>query len=131
MSQVGQFGVPIGKTRLVISIIVVFPISLLLFWKSTTSDWFTLNRQLYIVFGVIAGLLLGVLESRIVLPKLEQNNETILWKVVPIGTALFGVPLLLAMAIFGVSEYVPFGFYSFLPSLPAITAAKRLVLPQI
>ena len=64
------------------------------------------------------------LEPRIVLPKLEQNTEVIIWKVTPIGTALFAAPLLLSMAFFGVSEYVPFGLYGLLPSLPAITAAS-------
>ncbi len=124
MSQFGQFGVPTGKTRLAISIIVAFLIGLLLFWKTATSDWFTLTRQLYLVFGVTAGLLLGALEPRIVLPKLEQNTEAIIWKVTPIGTALFAAPLLLSMAFFGVSEYVPFGLYGLLPSLPAITAVS-------
>ncbi len=124
MSQFGQIGVPVGKTRLVISIVVAILIGLLLFWKSTTSDLFTLNRQLYLVFGVTAGLLLGALEARVVLPELEENTEAIIWKVAPIGTALFGIPLLLSMVTFGVSEYVPFALYGFLPSLPAITAAS-------
>jgi hypothetical protein len=124
MSQIGQFGVPIGKTRRAISIIVAILIGLLLFWKTTTSDWFTPTRQLYLVFGVTAGLLLGTLEARVVLPELEQNTEAIIWKVAPIGTALFGIPLLLSIVIFGVPEYVPFALYGFLPSLLAITAAS-------
>ena len=124
MSQFGQFGVPIGKTRLAISIVIATLVGFLLFWKTTTSDWFTLTRQLYFVFGVSAGLLLGALEPRIVLPKLERNAEAIIWKASIIGTVLFVIPLLLSMMAFGVSEYVPFALYAFLPSLPAISAVS-------
>jgi ABC-type multidrug transport system fused ATPase/permease subunit len=76
------------------------------------------------LFGVVSGLLLGVLETRIVTPKLVKDTEAFVWQVVPIGTALFGVPLLLVMAFFGVSEYLPFWLYAFFPFITATSAAS-------
>jgi hypothetical protein len=76
------------------------------------------------LFGVVAGLLLGVLETRIVIPKLAKDKEAFVWQVVPIEAALFGVPLLLVMALFGVSEYLPFGVHAFFPFITAAGAAS-------
>jgi O-antigen/teichoic acid export membrane protein len=124
MPQFSQFPLPIGKTRLFGSIIVAFFIGFFIFLGSTNSGWFTLSRQIYFLFGVIAGFLLGVCETRIVIPKLANNTETLVWQVVPIGTALFGIPLLIAIAFFGVSEYLPFGLYAFFPAIPATGATS-------
>jgi hypothetical protein len=76
------------------------------------------------LFGVAAGLLLGAIETRLVIPKLVKDTEAFVWQVVPIGTALFGVPLLLVTAFFGVSEYLPFGVYAFFPFITAAGAAS-------
>jgi ABC-type multidrug transport system fused ATPase/permease subunit len=65
-----------------------------------------------------------VLEARIVIAKLAKNTETFVWQVAPIGIALFGVPLLLVMAFFGVSEYLPFWLYAFFPFITAAGAAS-------
>lgn len=102
MSQFGQFGYPIGKARLVSSIIVAFPVGYFIFLASTNLHWVTLTRQIYFFYGITAGLLLGMLEAKIVMPKLFQNTETIVWKILPIDTALFGVPLLQAVTVLGV-----------------------------
>ncbi|MBN1244013.1 hypothetical protein JXA31_00290 [Candidatus Bathyarchaeota archaeon] len=76
------------------------------------------------MFAVVAGLLFGVLEASLVIPKLVKNKEAFVWQVVPIGAALFGVPLLLVIAFFGVSEYLQFGVYAFFPFLTATAAAS-------
>jgi hypothetical protein len=76
------------------------------------------------LFGVTAGLLFGVIETRIVIPKLVKDTEAFVWQVVPIGTALFGVPLLLVIAFFGVAEYLQFGVYAFFPFITATGAAS-------
>lgn len=124
MSQFSHFPLPIGKTRLFISIFMAFVSGFFIFLGSTNFGWLTLARQIYFLFGVVAGLLLGVLETRIVIPKLVKDKEAFVWQVVPIGTALFGVPLLLVMAFFGVSEYLPFGVYAFFPFITATGATS-------
>lgn len=80
--------------------------------------------MVYFLFGVIAGFLLGVLESRIVISKLANNTEALVWQVVPMSTALLGVPLLLVMAFLGASEYLPFGLYAFFPFITAAGATS-------
>jgi hypothetical protein len=124
MPQVGQFPLPIGKTRLFSSIFVAFVSGVFIFLGSANLGWFTLTRQIYLLFGVVAGLLLGVLETRIVIPKLVKDTEAFVWQVGPISTALFGVPLLLVIAFFGVSEYLPFGLHAFFPFIAATGVAS-------
>jgi hypothetical protein len=124
MSAFRHIPFPIGKTRLFSSIYVAFVSGVFIFLGSTNLGWFTLTRQMYLLFGVVAGLLLGFLETRIVIPKLVKDTEAFVWQVGPIGTALFGVPLLLVIAFFGVSEYLPFGLYAFFPFITATGAAS-------
>ena len=76
------------------------------------------------MLGLAAGLLLGILETRIVIPKLVKDKEAFVWQMVPIGAALFGVPLLLVTAFFGISEYLQFGAYTFFPFITATAAAS-------
>jgi hypothetical protein len=124
MLQARHFPMPIGKTRLFTSIFMAFVSGLFIFLGTTNFGWFTLTRVIYFLFGVVAGLLLGVIETRIVIPKLVKDTEAFVWQVVPIGAALFGVPLLLVMAFFGVTEYLPFALYAFFPFMTAASAAS-------
>jgi hypothetical protein len=115
---------PIGKMRLFISIFMAFVSGFFIYFGSTYFGWLTLTRVIYFLFGVTAGVLLGVVETRIVIPKLVKDTEAFVWQVIPIGTALFGVPLLLVMAFFGVREYLPFALYAFFPFMTAASAAS-------
>jgi MFS family permease len=122
MLQARHFPLPIGKIRLFSSIFMAFVTGFFL-W-STHFGWLTLARVIYFLFGVTAGVLLGVVEIRLVIPKLVRGKEAFVWQVVPIGIALFGVPLLLVIAFFGVSEYLPFGLYAFFPLITATGATS-------
>jgi len=122
MSAFRRIPLPIGKTRLFVSIFMAFVSGFFILFGSINHGWFTLTRQIYFVFGVASGLLLGVLETRIVIPKLVKNTEAFVLQVVPIATALFGLPLLLVIAFFGVSEYLQFGVYAFFPFITATAA---------
>jgi ABC-type multidrug transport system fused ATPase/permease subunit len=124
MLQARHFPLPIGKMRLFTSIFMAFVGGFFIFLGSTNFGWFTLTRVIYFLFGVTAGVLLGAIETRLVIPKLVKDTEAFVWQVVPIGTALFGVPLLLVMAFFGVPEYIPFGVYAFFPFITATGAAS-------
>jgi hypothetical protein len=95
---------------------------LFVFLGSTIFGLFTLPRLVYLLFGVAAGLLLGILETSLVTSKLADNTECFIWQVVPFGVALFGLPLLLVITVFGVSEYLPFGVYAFFPLLTTAAA---------
>jgi hypothetical protein len=66
-----------------------------------------------LLFGVAAGIFLGVFEARTVIPKLKKNTETLVWTVLPIGIILFAVPWFAITQIFGIAEYLPFGIYAF------------------
>jgi len=124
MLQVRHFPMPIGKMRLFTSIFMAFVSGFFIFLGSTNFGWFALARVIYFLFGVTAGLLLGAIETRLVIPKLVKDTEAFVWQVVPIGAALFGVPLLLVIAFFGVPEYLPFGVYAFFPFITAAGAAS-------
>jgi hypothetical protein len=124
MLQARHFPMPIGKMRLYISIFMAFVSGFFIYFGSTTYGWLTLTRMIYLLFGIAAGMFLGVVETRIVIPKLVKGTEAFVWQVVPIGTALFAVPLLLVIAFFGVPEYLPFALYAFFPFMTATGAAS-------
>jgi hypothetical protein len=124
MLQARHFPMPIGKIRLFASIIMASASGFFIYFGSTNFGWFTLTRVIYFLFGIIAGLLLGLVETRLVIPKLVKSTEAFVWQVIPIGTALFGVPLLLVVAFFGVPEYLPFALYAFFPFITATGAAS-------
>ena len=124
MASARHFAMPIGKTRLYSSIFMAFVSGFFIFLGSTNYGWFTLTRQMYFVFGVVAGLILGVFETRIVISKLVKDTEAFVWQVVPMGIALFGLPLLLVIAVLGVAEYLPFGVHAFFPFITATCATS-------
>jgi len=124
MLQARHFPMPIGKTRLYISIFMAFVSGFFIYFGSTHSGWLTLTHVIYLLFGITAGTLLGIVETRIVIPKLVKDTEAFVWQVIPIGTALFGVPFLLVIAFFGVPEYLPFALYAFFPFMTASGAAS-------
>jgi hypothetical protein len=122
MLQERNFPLPIGQTRLFTAILMGVASGVFIFLGSANLGLLTLTRQLYFFFGVAAGVLLGFFEARTVISKLAKSTETVVWQIVPVGTALFGVPLLLVIALFGVSEYMPFGIYAFFPFITAASA---------
>ncbi len=124
MSAFSKIPVPIGQMRLVGSIFMASASGFFILVVSTTLGWFTSTRQIYLVFGVVAGVCLGVLETSLVIPKLVKNTETFVWQVVPIGTAVLGLPLLLVTVFFGVSEYLPFAVYTYFPLIAATGATS-------
>ena len=120
----GRIAVPIGQVRLFGSMVMALASGFFIFVVSTNLGWFTLTRQIYLVFGVVAGFLLGFLETSLVIQKLAENTETFVWQIAPIGLALFGLPLLLVTALFGVSEYSPFAAYAYFPLITAAGATS-------
>ena len=76
------------------------------------------------LFGAAAGIFLGAFEARTVIPKLKENTETLVWMVLPIGTALFAIPWLFVTQIFGGSEYLPFGIYAFIPFFVSVLGSS-------
>jgi hypothetical protein len=124
MLQTKHFPMPIGKTRVYVSIFMAFVSGFFIYFGSTIYGWLTVTRVSYFLFGITAGLLLGVIEARTVIPKLAKDTEAVVWQVIPIGTVFFGVPLLLVIAFFGVPEYLPFALYAFFPFMTARGAAS-------
>jgi hypothetical protein len=122
MLQERNFPMPIGQTRLFASVLIGVASGVFIFLGSANLGLLTVTRQIYFVFGVAAGVLLGLFEARTVISKLAKSAETVVWQIVPVGIALFGVPLLLVIAFFGVSEYMPFGIYAFFPFITAASA---------
>jgi len=122
--SLGRVGYPVAKIRLFMSVITAVFFGFLLFSASVNLKWFTINRGFYLLLGIVEGLLIGELEARIVTRKLMRETETIAWQILPISAVLFGLPLLLAVAFFGVSEFLPFAAYLVLPFIPVFYATS-------
>jgi hypothetical protein len=116
-STLHRFPYPVGQFRLFSAVAMGFMASIGFFWATTHYEWFILPRQIYLLFGISAGVFLGIYETRLVLAKLSKNKEAFVWQVWVIGAILLWLPLLLATGFFGTSEYLPFIFYVF-PMVP-------------
>ncbi len=119
-----KIGYPLGKFRLIAFIVTAFSFGIMLVFVSINLKWFTTTRQLYLLFGVIAGLLFGLFETKTVIPKLHENTETYVWTVLPIGIAIFALPWLVVTQLIGASESLPFGVYAFFPFIIAILGSS-------
>jgi hypothetical protein len=104
------------------SIIAAVFFGFLLYSASVNLKWFTIIRGFYLLLGIVEGLLIGGLEARIVIRKLIRDTETIVWQILPISAVSFGLPLLLAITVFGVSEFLPFAGYLVLSFVPVYYA---------
>lgn len=124
MPRFSQIPLPVGQTRLFGSVVMALGSGFFIFLASTNLGLFTLARQIYLMFGIVAGALLGVLETRLVTQKLAKNTDVFVWQIVPVGIALFGLPFLLVAAFFGDSEYLPFAVYTYFPLITATAAAS-------
>lgn len=123
-SSLGHIGYPVAKMRLLISIIAGVFFGFLLYSASVNLKWFTIIRGFYLLLGIVEGMLIGELEARIVARKLIRDMETMAWQILPINAILFGLPLLLAIMVFGVSEFLPFVAYLILPFVPVFYATS-------
>lgn len=90
----------------------------MLFEASINFNWFTPIRSLYLSLGVANGLLMGLVETRIVIRGLSENTKTTLWQTLPISLISFVLPFIAVVLVFGVSEYLPFGGYVVLSAVP-------------
>jgi hypothetical protein len=124
MSQYGKIKLPIGQTRLVYAIIMAVPIAIFMYMAIVNLHWLTITRLGYVFYGVLSGLLLGVVESKIALARLSKTSEATVWEVFPVGLLLVGVPFLAAITLFGNSEYAPFGLFAFFPLLISLFAVS-------
>lgn len=123
-SSLGHIGYPVAKMRLLISIIAGVFFGFLLYSASVNLEWFTIIRGFYLLLGIVEGMLIGELEARIVTRKLIRDTETMAWQILPINAILFGLPLLLVITVFGVSEFLPFVAYLVLPFVPVFYATS-------
>jgi len=123
-------GYPMGRFRLISSIVPAVGFGIMIFLASTNLNLFTPARQLYLLLGIAIGLLIGTYEARAIIHDLSTASESIVWKPLPIGAALFLAPFLLVLVAFGVSEYLPLIAYFGLPSIPAYLAASGWFLAK-
>ena len=126
MSPYRKIKMPIGQTRLVYAIIMAIPIAVFMYMAIVNQHWFTINRAGYLLFGIMAGLLLGTWKQNC-----PSRLSKVLWNnclgSVSLGLALLGVPFLLVLAVFGTSEYAPFGLFAFFPMMISMFAVSGWV----
>lgn len=115
----GYGGRPVfARLRMGMSVIAGAFFGFLLFETSVYLKWFTAIRCLYLLLGVVNGLLIGFVEVRTVIRGLNAKEKTIVWQPLLISAVTFPLPLLVAVAVFGASEYLPFASYVVLPFVP-------------
>ena len=107
-----------ARSRIVLSAIAGGFFGFLLFEASVNLHWFTLARCLYLLWGVVNGFLIGFVEVRTVIRGVTEQEKTIVWQPLLISAATFLPPFLVAVAVFGASEYLPFSSYVVLPFVP-------------
>lgn len=81
--------------RLVSSITTAVFFSILLYVASVDLKWFTLICGFYLLVGIAEGVLIGLLEARIVIQELARGKQTTPWKVLLTVAVALGVPLIL------------------------------------
>jgi hypothetical protein len=115
----GYGGRPVfGRFRIALSVVAGVFFGFLLFEASVNLHWFTVVRCLYLILGIFNGFLIGYVEVRTVIRGLEKQEKTIVWQPFLVSAVTFLLPLLVVTAVFGVSEYLPFGGYVVLPFVP-------------
>ncbi len=119
-----RLGYPIGSFRIIAFFVTAIFVGLLIFFASINQGYFSLMRMLYLLFGVAAGIFLGVFEARTVISKLKESTEALVWIVLPVGIALFALPWLFVTQIFSTSEYLPFGVYAFFPFFVSVLGSS-------
>jgi hypothetical protein len=113
------FGRPVfARLRIAMSVVAGVFFGFLLFEASVNLQWLTIVRCLYLVLGIANGFLIGFVEVRTVIRGLDEQEKTIVWHPLLISAVTFPLPLLVAVAVFGASEYLPFASYVVLPFVP-------------
>jgi hypothetical protein len=121
-SSIGRIGYPVSKMRLVSSVTSAVFFSILLYLASVNLKWLTVIRGLYLVLGIVEGVLVGWVEAKIVTRKLTKEAETTPWQTLLISTVSLGLPLLLTIEAFGSTEFLRYAAYLVLPFTPAFFA---------
>jgi hypothetical protein len=122
--------IPIGKIRLTYSIFLSVPTAVFMYLAIANLQWFNPTRVGYLVFGVLAGLLLAILETKTVISRLTKESETIVWHTQVAAGALIGGALVLVWVLFGEAEYAPFGVFAFFPAMLTQLAASGYAFNQ-
>ncbi len=118
-SSIGYGGIPVGaKARMIMSVISGVFFGFLLVMASVNFKWFTLIRGLYLILGIANGIILGLVEAQSVIRGLNTKHKVVVWQPLPISALTFALPFLVTIAVFGVSEYLPFGIYVVLSAIP-------------
>ena len=115
----GYGGRPVfGRFRIALSVVAGVFFGFLLFEASVNLHWFNVVRCLYLILGIFNGFLIGYVEVRTVIRGLEEQEKIIVWQPFLVSAVTFLLPLLVVTAVFGASEYLPFGGYVVLPFVP-------------
>ena len=121
-SSLGRIGYPVSKMRLVSSVTSAVFFSILLYLASVNLKWLTVIRGLYLLLGIVEGVLVGWVEAKIVTRKLTKEAETTPWQTLPISIVSLGLPLLLTIEALGSTEFLRYAAYLVLPFTPAFFA---------
>jgi hypothetical protein len=113
-----RVGIPVAKIRLFSAAVTALGFGALLYLAVPGPYGFTLERGLFLLYGVTMGSFLGWYEAKLVLSQINQRTFRWLWRIPVVTGILVLAPFMLVVAFFGVSEGAGFMVYAVLPAIP-------------
>jgi len=115
-----RLGYPVVPLRLYLSLIFVLPFfTFLAVMAHIRFGWFINHRWLYLLSGIIAGILGGYIEAYLVTERLRKEVEVFAWFLTPATLIFWLLPTAYVYLSFGSGEFLPFATYFLFPSFTA------------
>jgi hypothetical protein len=113
-----RLGYPVVPLRLYLGLIFVLPFfTFLAVMAHIRFGWFINHRWLYLLSGIIAGILGGYIEAYLVTERLKKEVEVVAWFLIPVSLIFWLLPTAYIYLSFGYGEFLPFATYFLFPSL--------------
>jgi len=115
---------PVSQFRFFTAVVTAIAFSFLLYLASTRLSGFTSVHGIFALFGLGIGLLLGLLEAKIVTRGLTDKTQTVAWQIIPWALLLLGMPILVAKLFMADVEFVAFTACLLFPAVPVFSAVS-------
>ncbi len=115
-----RVGIPVAKIRLFGAAVTALGFGVLLYLAAPGPLGFTLERGLFLLWGVTVGSILGWYETKLVLSQINQRTFMWLWRISVVAGILVLAPFAFVLTVFGASDGAGFMVYAVLPAIPAL-----------
>lgn len=123
-------GIPVVLFRLFGAVTTGAFFGYFLYRVSVDLGWLIGIRWVYLMWGLLGGFFIGLLEAKVITNNLTREQETLVWQVFPITAGLIVLPLLMIALFSGSSEYLPFLAFSVGSAIPVYLATNGWLLKE-